>query len=100
MSTAYNNSSASPMTGTAAAIGEDFILSTGSSRTFFTTTPLSSGENLVLQIKETNGGTYTTVGELCKLGTTSGVVTARGAGNSTFRVNKSETGVSVAAFFD
>ena len=86
--------------GTAAATGEDFTLSTGSSRTFFTIPGISSGENLILQIKQAGGTDYINVGDLCTVGDQVGVVTARGDGDSTFRVNKSETDVSVAVFFD
>jgi len=101
MTTAYNKSGGSPaMTGTAAATGEDFTLSTGSSRTFFTIPGISSGENLILQIKQAGGTDYINVGDLCTVGDQVGVVTARGNGDSTFRVNKSETDVSVAVFFD
>ena len=101
MSTAYNNSSASAMTGTAAALGEDFVLSTGSSRTFFTVPAIGSTEGLTLQIKQASGSDYVDVGSIIdgKLGNT-GVVTARGEGNSTFRVNKSATAVSTAVFYD
>ena len=101
MSTAYNNSSASAMTGTAAALGEDFVLSTGSSRTFFTVPAIGSTEGLTLQIKQASGSDYVDVGTIIdgKLGNT-GVVTARGEGNSTFRVNKTDTDVSTAVFFD
>ena len=101
MSTAYNNSSAAAMTGTAAAIGEDFTLSSGSSRTFFTVPAIGPLESLTLQIKQAGGSDYVDVGTLVsgKLGNT-GVVTARGAGDSTFRVNKSATNVSTAVFFD
>ena len=101
MSTAYNNSSASAMTGTAAALGEDFVLSTGSSRTFFTVPAIGSTEGLTLQIKQASGSDYVDVGTIIdgKLGNT-GVVTARGAGDSVFRVNKSATAVSTAVFYD
>ena len=101
MSTAYNNSSASAMTGTAAALGEDFTLASGSSRTFFTVPAIGSTEGLTLQIKQASGSDYVDVGTIIdgKLGNT-GVVTARGEGNSTFRVNKSATAVSTAVFYD
>ena len=101
MSTAYNNSSAAAMTGTAAAVGEDFTLSTGSSRTFFTVPAVKPGEALILQIKESNGGSFVDVGVLASTKTGNvGVVTARGEGDSTFRVNKTDTEVSTAVFFD
>ena len=88
------------MTGTAAATGVDFVLATGASRTFFTVPPVSSGEGLTLEIKQAAGSDYIAVGSLVGVGESTGVVTARGAGPSTFRVNKSLTGVSVAVFFD
>lgn len=97
---AYPKSDDSAMTGTAAATGKDFVLSTGSSRTFFTVPPMASGESLSLQIKQAAGSDYIAVGTLVSNGESTGVVTARGAGDSTFRVNKSATGVSVAVFFD
>ena len=101
MSTAYNNSSAAAMTGTAAALGEDFTLSTGSSRTFFTVPAVKPGEALLLQIKQAGGSDYVDVGVLASTKTGNvGVVTARGAGDSTFRVNKTDTEVSTAVFFD
>jgi hypothetical protein len=100
MTTAYNNSSAAAMTGTAAALGEDFTLSTGSSRTFFTVPALGANEALTLQIRRVGSTDYIDVGDIVAGGDTTGVVTARGAGDSTFRVNKSSTGESVAVFFD
>ena len=101
MTTAYNNSSAAAMTGTAAALGEDFVLSTGSSRTFFTVPAIGPTESLTLQIRRVGSSDYVDVGTLVdgKKGNT-GVVTARGNGDSTFRVNKSATNVSTAVFFD
>ena len=86
---------------TAADEGDEFTLSTGSSRTFFTVPPIGVGEGLTLQIKESNGGTFVTVGTLVssKVGNT-GVVTARGAGDSTFRVNKTDTSLATQVFFD
>lgn len=97
---AYPKSDNSAMTGTAAETGKDFVLSTGSSRTFFTIPAMASGESLTLQIKQAAGTDYIAVGTLVSNGESTGVVTARGAGDSTFRVNKSATGVSVAVFFD
>jgi len=101
MSTAYNNSSAAAMTGTAAAIGEDFVLSSGSSRTFYTVPSIGPLESLTLQIRRVGSTDYVDVGTLVsgKLGNT-GVVTARGAGDSIFRVNKSATSVATQVFFD
>jgi hypothetical protein len=101
MSTAYTTTAGGnpAMTGTAAATGVDFVLATGAARVFFTVPPLSTGESLELQIKETNGGSYVKVGTICNNGDSVGVVTSRGGG-STFRVNKSATGESVAVFFD
>jgi hypothetical protein len=101
MSTAYTTTAGGnpAMTGTAAATGQDFVLATGAARAFFTVPVLATGEALELQIKETNGGSYVTVGTLCNNGDSVGVVTSRGGG-STFRVNKSVTGGSVAVFFD
>ena len=86
---------------TAADNGAEFTLSTGSSRTFFTVPAIGSLESLTLQIKESNGGSFVDVGTLVsgKLGNT-GVVTARGEGDSIFRVNKSATSVATQVFFD
>ena len=101
MSTAYNKSGGSPaMTGTDQADGEDFILSTGSSRTFFTVPALGANEALTLQIKRVGSTDYIDVGDIVAGSENTGVVTARGSGDSTFRVNKSATDVSVAVFFD
>ena len=86
---------------TAADEGDEFTLSTGSSRTFFTVPAIGSTEGLTLQIRRVGSTDYVDVGTLIdgKLGNT-GVVTARGAGDSTFRVNKSATAVSTAVFYD
>ena len=102
MTTAYTTTAGGnpAMTGTAAATGVDFVLATGSSRTFFTIPAMASGESLTLQIKQAAGTDYIAVGTLVSNGESTGVVTARGAGDSTFRVNKSSTGESVAVFFD
>jgi len=97
---AYPKSDDSAMTGTAAATGKDFVLSTGSSRTFFTVPTMAADETLILQIRQVGSSNYIDVGRLNEEGESISVVTARGAGDSTFRVNKSATGVSVAVFFD
>lgn len=86
---------------TAADNGAEFTLASGASRTFFTVPSIGPLESLTLQIKESNGGTFVDVGTLVsgKVGNT-GVVTARGAGDSIFRVNKSATSVATQVFFD
>ena len=86
---------------TAADNGAEFTLAPGASRTFFTVPAIGAGDFLTLQIKESNGGTFITVGTLVssRVGN-SGVVTARGAGDSIFRVNKTDTSVATQVFFD
>tara|TARA_E500000331_G_C17190580_1_gene684680 strand:- start:93 stop:380 length:288 start_codon:yes stop_codon:yes gene_type:complete len=95
MSTSYIGSK------TAAENGADFILATGASKTFFTIPALGANESLRLEIKDAAGDSnYVTVGDLAYNGQSVGVVTARGAGNSKFRVVKSLTSVATEVFFD
>ena len=95
MSTSYIGSK------TAAENGADFTLSTGSSRTFFTIPALGAGESLTLELKDAAGDSnYVIVGDVAFNGQSTGVVTARGAGSSKFRVIKSLTAVATQVFFD
>ena len=94
MSTSYIGSK------TAAENGAEFTLSTGSSRAFFVYPGFGGGEHLLLQIKDSEGTTFSDVGILAENGQNTGVVTARGAGDSIFRVVKSETITAIEVFFD
>jgi len=99
MSTVYINGT------TAATNGADFPLSTGSSRTFIASTDdnsvgLPPDCVLELQIKESVNSGYVTVGTLCDFNNPVGVVTARGAGDSTFRVVKSATALAIEVLYD
>ena len=94
MSTSYIGSK------TAAENGAEFTLATGSSRAFFVYPNFGSGEHLLLQVKNSGGSSFTDVGVLAGSGQSTGVVTARGAGDSIFRVVKSETSTAIEVFFD
>tara|TARA_R100000655_G_scaffold89491_1_gene129962 strand:- start:410 stop:709 length:300 start_codon:yes stop_codon:yes gene_type:complete len=99
MSTVYINGT------TSASNGDDFTLSTGSSRTFIASTDDNSigvppDCVLELQIKESINSGYIRVGTLCDFNNPVGVVTARGAGDSTFRVVKSATALAIEVLFD
>ena len=94
MSTSYIGSK------TAAENGAEFTLSTGSSRAFFVFPGFGGGEHLLLQIKNSEGTSFSDVGILAENGQNTGVVTARGAGDSIFRVVKSETSTAIEVFFD
>ena len=94
MSTSYIGSK------TAAENGAEFTLSTGSSRAFFVFPGFGGGEHLLLQIKDSEGTSFSDVGILAENGQNTGVVTARGAGDSIFRVVKSETSTAIQVFFD
>tara|TARA_R100001224_G_scaffold59087_2_gene34999 strand:+ start:104 stop:403 length:300 start_codon:yes stop_codon:yes gene_type:complete len=99
MSTVYINGT------TAAATGADFVLAAGSSRTILA----SSDDNslgippdtfLTLQIKETQNNGYINIGTICDNVNPVGVVTARGAGDSTFRILKSTSSIAVEVLYD
>lgn len=94
MSTDYGSA------GTAEVVGADFTLSSGSSRTFFTAPLLQGNESLNLELKDSTGGTYRSVGTLCDSGKQVGTVTAQGAGSSVFRVVKRATEVSTQMIYD
>ena len=94
MSTSYTGSK------TAAENGAEFTLSTGSSRAFFVIPGFGGGEHLLLQIKNASGSLFSDVGILAENGQNTGVVTARGAGDSVFRVVKSETSTAIEVFYD
>tara|TARA_R100000655_G_scaffold50746_1_gene88375 strand:+ start:1299 stop:1583 length:285 start_codon:yes stop_codon:yes gene_type:complete len=85
---------------TAAENGDEFTLSTGSSRAFFVFPSFGGGEHLLLQIKNSGGSSFSDVGILAENGQNTGVVTARGASDSIFRVVKSETSTAIQVFFD
>tara|TARA_R100001163_G_C5019660_1_gene162827 strand:+ start:665 stop:949 length:285 start_codon:yes stop_codon:yes gene_type:complete len=94
MSTSYTNNQQ------AAQVGDDFVLSTGSSKAFFTVPAIGTFESLTLEIKQAGGTDYVEVGKLCEGDNNVSVVTARGEGNSTFRVTKPITPMNVQVFFD
>ena len=94
MSTSYIGSK------TAAENGAEFTLSTGSSRAFFVFPGFGGGEHLLLQVKNSGGSSFSDVGILAENGQNTGVVTARGGGDSIFRVVKSETSTAIQVFFD
>ena len=85
MSTVYINGT------TAAATGADFVLASGS---------IPVDTFLTLQIKETVNDGYITIGTICDNTNPVGVVTARGAGDSTFRVLKSASSIAVEVLYD
>ncbi len=99
MSTVYINGT------TAAATGADFTLASGSSRTIIASsddnsTSIPVDTFLTLQIKETVNNGYVTIGTICDNTNPVGVVTARGAGDSTFRVLKSAGSIAVEVLYD
>ena len=99
MSTVYINGT------TAAATGADFVLASGSSRTIIASsddnsTSIPVDTFLTLQIKETVNNGYITIGTICNNTNPVGVVTARGVGDSTFRVLKSASSIAVEVLYD
>ena len=100
MSTNYGASGDATESDTAEIVGGDFTLSSGSSRTFFTAPLLQGNEALNLELKDSTGSTYRSVGTICDSGKQVGTVTAQGAGSSIFRVVKRATEVSTQMIYD